>query len=162
LVQAPIFSSDGKIYEVQINAIEAPYNPGMGRMSGGKPGAIADLNLGINYLYRCRITNYASTPIFKASFSFRAIFWEAIKDEANAGGQHNGKMTLNTVWNFEIPKIEPGKDSPFDLYFFNMTSQFVQVLLPVQVILFDGQIANLVQPISYGMHFSPNPSVTSR
>ena len=143
-------SSDGVSHVIQLQAIAAPYNPGMHHVSGG-----GNFHLGVNSLYRCRVTNYTSSPLFKPKLFFRAVFSEAVKDETNPNASHSGKTTLDTNWWFEIPKIDSGKDAPFDLYIFNMTQKYAQLFLVPKITLVGGETVDLIEPTTTGMHFSP-------
>jgi hypothetical protein len=151
-VMNAVFPSTGMIYVIHISEVEEPYNPVLGTISG-KPGT--EFSLGFNKPERCRFNNYSESPIFKPKVYFHAMFWNAVKNDPPGGGSHKGKMTLDTNWQLELPKIDAGKDDPFDLYLVNPTSQFAQIILAPKICLNDGVTLDMVQPSTTGMHFSP-------
>jgi hypothetical protein len=151
------FPADGRIYQIQINAIPGPYGGGIA-VSTAPPGGPIDL--GVRNTSRCQFTNYSDEPLFKVSVAFHMTFMEAIKDKVTPTSMQSGAVTLDRDWVVEIPKIDAGKDAPFTIYLFNMTSQFVRVTLPNKASLSNGESIDLIQPKSWGMHFAPNPTIT--
>src|ERR1700730_769797 len=139
---------DGRIYMLQINAIPASAGGGGLGISSGGPGE--KIIFPFQSIYRCKITNYASIPLFKMSIALHLTFMEAVKDSAANTSLSSGAVTIDRDWPLEIPKIDPGKDSSFAFYMLNMSTQFVRVMLPVRVSFMaglDGQrkSADLIQ-----------------
>jgi hypothetical protein len=81
-----------------------------------------------------RLTNYASATMFKVSVALHLVFQEALKREDNPKSKDSGKITLESDWVINIPKIDPGPDRTFTFYVMNTTGKFVTIYFPNQVL----------------------------
>jgi len=165
LANQPItFTADGKIHNIQLNPIPAPYGIGVSTYTGA-PGATVTLsNPGdpILTIYKCEFINYSTEPLFKVSVAFHIKFFETLADGDAISSFHSGTITLDREGIIEIPKIDIGNETPFILYMWNMMSQIVTVTLPRSASLSDGKLVTLIQPQSWGMHFPPNQKIVSK
>jgi hypothetical protein len=160
VVQAK-FDGEGNIYAIQLDAIPAPSGGGFGQFYG-IPGAPISWDFFTQPIYRCKFINYTNDALFKVSVELHMIFSQSIKDDPpikddpSSTSLHSGQVTIDRGWKIEIPKIDSGIDASFNLYLFNMTSQFVYITLPTMATLSDGTLINLIQPTGNEMSFSPN------
>jgi hypothetical protein len=85
---------------------------------------------GILQAYECKTTNYGAVAIFNAEIVFKWIFQEAVADKNQL---RSGKVTLERNWPCLIPKIDSGMANPFVFYIYNVSNQFVDVILPASI-----------------------------
>jgi hypothetical protein len=131
-----IFSSikipnDGRMYV--LNLFPTPLanrGGGMAEMSGMSgsdyplPGGKAAM------AYKCSVTNYGDKPMLAITIGLHLVFQEAVKDKDNPTAIRSGEITAQRPWRIDIPKIDPGANSPFVFYIWNVTPSWVNVSFP--------------------------------
>jgi hypothetical protein len=129
-VQFPIKApADGQIQALSL--WDVPLRAGGGGLAyyGAKPGSDFMLQLGINNVYQCRITNYGSKTLVNITLGLNLVFIDVINDIANkqiiSGGIHSQRP-----WRIDIKKIDPGQNGELSIYIWNLTKFFANVSFP--------------------------------
>jgi hypothetical protein len=121
----------GRIFGLHVFPIQiANGGGGFVEYGGFKPGQEMTWSGMPMQAYECKITNYGAVAIFNAEIMFKWIFQEAV---ANKNQVQSGKVTLERDWPCLIPKIDPGVANPFVFYIYNVSDQFVDVILPASI-----------------------------
>ena len=103
---------------------------GFGKFS--TPAKEIQLTYPLGALWRCRVVNHGSDPLFNVDMALHLTFAEAIHDDKNPGQTNTGAITLVLEWPIPIPMIDAGP-SGFVLYISNISPQYVFVTLPESV-----------------------------
>lgn len=92
--------------------------------SNGKPVGI----------YKCEIRNYGEAPIFNVEITFKVEFRKVVLTGATTGTtKHAGEKVASGDWTMPILRIDPGKESPFSFYLYNISIYFVTAFPPTSV-----------------------------
>ena len=131
LVHFPLRApADGPMYV--LNLFPVPLENRGGGLAEYSHQAGAELNLGpeIRQAYQCKITNYGPKPMIGVIIGLYMIFQENLPDEKNPNASHSGNVIAERPWRIDIKKIDPGINTPFEFYIWNVTPHFAMVSFP--------------------------------
>lgn len=100
--------------------------------------------------YACELMNGGNVSIFNISMAFDLKFRSVVTD-SKGGGQSSAEVTLAKKYPITVSRIDPGPNGAFIFYIFNISSQFVEVLLPKSAAFklpgdLQRQTTSLIQP----------------
>jgi hypothetical protein len=120
----------GRYYEVNLFGTE--HSGGLMEISAPPGSDIAKLPswLLFKQAYECTITNYSTQPAHDIQFYMNVTYVEAHKDPNQQGAIRSGPVETTSSLLITLPKIDQGKDNPFQFYITNESAYYADVALP--------------------------------
>jgi hypothetical protein len=113
--------------------------------------------------YRCRLRNYAASPLFNIAIILRATFKEIVTKPADQKPSEftgiitsPGKVSLTRDWEITVPELALGSEGEYSFYVYNDSNLYVSIDLPKTVTIGGTEAALTRAPGAHSLWFPPD------